>query len=491
MKYLLCFLLGGLYTLSFTPYNISVLSIISIILLFLLLDLDKLKESVIKVFLFSFSYFSIGTYWLDNVISSYSDTNAILEIFIIIFFILYLSLYIVTPVLICSLLKRELSLNKNFTLIILSILISLFEILRSYMFTGFSWNNFGQSALNTIFIDFFPVIGVHGVSFMIFLTSLIIINIIKINDFKFFIFLTIVSFASYGLVKDKNWTLAKNEIINVSIIQPNTVNKLSYNKKEINLRMNQLYKLSLESLSLDPDIILWPESPIPIPYNDLKDNYYDKILSILDDKTHLVAGTFYKIDKKIFNSLISISEPHNVYHKNHLVPFGEYLPYRKYLNTFYSSIGLSVYDLAKGSYMSAFLVNKYIAQPLICYESIFSQSSLIINADVDFIINVSNDGWFGNSLAPYQHLDALRMRSLENQRYSIRSANNGISAVISPKGDIIKNIEYEKEGILNANIKPRNGHTPLSKYGYDILYVIMFILFLVSAIYYNLRVFRR
>ena len=96
---------------------------------------------------------------------------------------------------------------------------------------------------------------------------------------------------------------------------------------------------------------------------------------------------------------------------------------------------------------------------------VFSQSSLIINADVDFIINVSNDGWFGNSLAPYQHLDALRMRSLENQRYSIRSANNGISAVISPKGDIIKNIEYEKEGILNANIKLRNGHTPLSKYG--------------------------
>ena len=168
MKYLLCFLLGGLYTLSFTPYNISILSIISIIFLFLLLDLDKLKESVIKVFLFSFSYFSIGTYWLDNVISSYSDTNAILAIFIIIFFILYLSLYIVAPVLICSLLKRELSLNKNFTLIILSILISLFEILRSYMFTGFSWNNFGQSALNTIFVDFFPVIGVHGVSFMIF-----------------------------------------------------------------------------------------------------------------------------------------------------------------------------------------------------------------------------------------------------------------------------------------------------------------------------------
>ena len=107
MKYLLCFLLGGLYTLSFTPYNISILSIISIIFLFLLLDLDKLKESVIKVFLFSFSYFSIGTYWLDNVISSYSDTNAILAIFIIIFFILYLSLYIVAPVLICSLLKKR------------------------------------------------------------------------------------------------------------------------------------------------------------------------------------------------------------------------------------------------------------------------------------------------------------------------------------------------------------------------------------------------
>ena len=491
MKYLLCFLIGGLYTLSFSPYNIGVLSIISIVFLFLLLDLDNLKDSIFKTFLFSFSYFSIGTYWLDNVISSYSDINSFLAVLIIIIFISYLSLYIVIPVIICSLLKKKININKNFALIILSILIVLFEILRSFLFTGFSWNNFGQSALDTILDDFFSVIGVHGLSFIIFLISLTIINIFKIKDLKLYIPITIIFIVFYGFIYEKNWTFIKNEKINVSIIQPNTVNKLSYTNEEINLRMRQLYELSLKSVHSQTDIILWPESPIAIPYNDLKKNYYSKILGDLSAETDLVSGTFFKSGKQIFNSLINISNPIYIYHKTHLVPFGEYLPFRKYFNNFYNLIGLNVYDLSKGHLSNSININEHIAYPLICYESIFSISSLIKNPNIDFIINVSNDGWFGNSLAPYQHLDALRMRSLENQRYSIRSANNGISAVISSKGVIVKKIDYEQEGIINSNIIPRNGYTPLSKYGYDILYIFMFVIFIISAIYYNFRVFKR
>ena len=232
MKYLLCFLIGGLYTLSFSPYNIGVLSIISIVFLFLLLDLDNLKDSIFKTFLFSFSYFSIGTYWLDNVISSYSDINSFLAVLIIIIFISYLSLYIVIPVIICSLLKKKININKNFALIILSILIVLFEILRSFLFTGFSWNNFGQSALDTILDDFFSVIGVHGLSFIIFLISLTIINIFKIKDLKLYIPITIIFIGFYGFIYEKNWTSIKNEKVNVSIIQPNTVNKLSYTNED-------------------------------------------------------------------------------------------------------------------------------------------------------------------------------------------------------------------------------------------------------------------
>ena len=136
-------------------------------------------------------------------------------------------------------------------------------------------------------------------------------------------------------------------------------------------------------------------------------------------------------------------------------------------------------------------IDSFIAKPLICYESIFSAESLVLEENVDFILNVSNDGWFGETLAPYQHLDALVMRSLENQRYSVRSTNTGISAIISSKGVIEDYVKFNKTGIINRKIISRNGNTPLSKYGYEILYFLFFIVFLYSAIYFNIKLFRR
>ena len=117
--------------------------------------------------------------------------------------------------------------------------------------------------------------------------------------------------------------------------------------------------------------------------------------------------------------------------------------------------------------------------------------SLIKDKNVDFIFNVSNDGWFGNSLAPFQHLDALRMRSIENQRYSVRAANTGISAILSPKGKILYSIPFNEEGIITSNIEGRNGITPISSYGYNILFAVMFFLLIYSSICFHINIFRR
>ena len=163
------------------------------------------------------------------------------------------------------------------------------------------------------------------------------------------------------MIKDKNWTISSNDKINISIIQPNTVNKLSYDNNETILRMNQLYNLSLKTLSSNPYLVLWPESPIPVTYQDIKDNYYKKILNVFKDKPYLITGTFYEENNHIFNSLINITNPEIFYHKIHLVPFGEYLPF-KYLNTFYTSIGLNIYGLSKGYNSNSFSVGNFLLQ---------------------------------------------------------------------------------------------------------------------------------
>ncbi len=493
MKYFTCFILGGLYTLSFSPYNISIFSIFSIVLFLLLIDLEEIKSTILKSLFFSLGYFSVGTYWLNNVITYYADVNYFLTILLVIIFTFYLSFFFIVPVAITSLLNKKIKIKKNYSLIVLAILITIFEIFRSNLFTGYSWLNFGQAAINTPLENFFPVFGVHGLTFIIFIISIIFINIFKNKDTVFFVSLaTFILIGLSGIYK-KNWTTESDDIIKISIIQPNIKNKLSYSNEEIINRMKILKELTLSSSTFSPNIILWPEAPLPIIYNDLKDSFYKEILEDIPKSSSLVTGTFYKDGDFIYNSIINVSaQANNIYNKKHLVPFGEFLPFKNVLRGIYESLGLNIYDIKNGDTRNSLKISNYTAHPLICYESIFSFESLVIDKDTDFILNVSNDGWFGdNSLAPYQHLDALVMRSLENQRYSIRSTNTGISAIITPDGTIADFIKYNERGYINKEIYARNGQTPLSKYGYDIIYFFLFTVFLYSTIYFNFNSFKR
>ena len=492
MNYLLCFIFGGLYTLSFSPYNISIFSILSLLFFLMLIDFDDFKSSVLKSLSFSLGYFLIGTYWLDNVIRNFSEINYALSIFLVFLFTLYLSLFFILPFIITIIINKNLKIKKNFLFIILAILITLFEIIRSNIFTGYSWFNFGQAAIYTPLDHFFPIFGVHGLTFIIFLVSIIFLNILKNKDLGFFLILGVCLISVNLFVYDKNWTYKTGKDIKISVIQPNIYNKTNYSDNDVTSRMKILKKLTTSSVTYSPDIILWPESPLPIVYNDLKNNFYKNILLELPSSVSLITGSFFKDNKSIYNSIINITDPSsNIYNKKHLVPFGEYLPLRKLLSNFYNFFNLNIYDIQRGNNTNSLSINNFVAHSLICYESIFSFESLVRDKNVDFILNVSNDGWFGDSLAPYQHLDALIMRSLENQRYSIRSTNTGISAVINPDGTLVEYIDLNKNGIINTKIYSMNGQTPLSIYGHDILYFLFFIVFLYSSIYFNFKLFRR
>ena len=179
-----------------------------------------------------------------------------------------------------------------------------------------------------------------------------------------------------------------------------------YFENTINLSMN------------DPDLIIWPESPIPYTYNSLEDDFYKKLVGRIPENQIIVAGTFFEENGSIFNSIINMSETSNIYHKKHLVPFGEYLPFRNSMIDIYKLLGINTYDMQAGYKQNKLIVGNYSAFGSICYESIFSEESLISDKNIDFIINVSNDGWFGNSLAPFQHLDACLLYTSPSPRDS-------------------------------------------------------------------------
>ena len=491
MKYFLCLALGGIYTLSFSPYNFLSAAFISIIFFISILDFQKYKESFLNTLFFSVGYFSVGSYWLHNVIQFYTDINIYISIFLISLFIFYLSLYIIFPAILTTFLRNKFEFNKDLLLIIFIILVTLFEIIRSILFTGYSWFNFGQAALGSPLQYFYPVIGVHGATLIILLIPIILLSFIKFKNVKFFTSLLILILISNIYFYEKVWTFKSHENIYLSIIQPNKENKLKYSKEDNLNRMKFFAEKSLFLVNKNSNIIFWPESPIPLTYNSIEKSYYKNLLRKIPKNQFVVTGTFFEESNLVYNSIINTSEPSNIYHKKHLVPFGEYLPFRKYLGGLYKILGLNVYDISSGSLQNKIFVGNYSIFPLICYESIFSIDSLIGDKNIDFIFNVSNDGWFGDSLAPFQHLDALRMRSLENQRYSVRAANTGISAVLSPKGEILNSIPFNKEGVINSKIEGRNGLTPISRYGYNTLYAVIFFLLLYSSLYFHMSIFRR
>ena len=239
-------------------------------------------------------YFSVGSYWLNNVIEFYTDINILTSYLLVLIFIMYLSLYIVIPVIIVSLLRNKLNLNRNFAFLIFFFLVVIFEIVRSKLFTGYSWFNFGQAALDSPLDYFFPVIGVHGLSLIIFIISLVFINLIKFENVKFFISILLLNIISYFYVFEKEWTFDSHENISVSIIQSNHKNKLSYSKNESISRMNFYFENTINLSMNDPDLIIWPESPIPYTYNSLEEDFYKKLVGRIPENQTIVAGTFFE-----------------------------------------------------------------------------------------------------------------------------------------------------------------------------------------------------
>ena len=172
------------------------------------------------------------------------------------------------------------------------------------------------------------------------------------------------------------------------------------------------------------------------------------------------------------------------------MPFGEYMPFRNILSFLYKNLTVPMTDIQTGHRDNALLISNELVYSSICYESIFPYEHLIKNKDIGFILNITNDSWFGDSLAPYQHLDALRLRSAENQRFSVRSATTGISAVINHYGDIINQLDFQKKGILYSKINIRKGITPYAKFGNYILYSLIMVFLIYCLVFEKLRVRR-
>ena len=500
--FFLPFIFGTLTVFSFQPFNFVLINFISLPLFFYLTVYIKKKSKSIyrkkplrkNLFIygtaFGFGYYLSGVHWITNSLT-FDESFKILIPVGLILVPLFLSLFFsFVTLLIGPFLNFNLC-----SILIFSGSLAFSDYLRAKILTGFPWNIWIYSfSWSPETIQILNKLGLFSLN-LIFITIFLLPSILffKIELKKKFIYLSIASLITFSFFIYGNHSINKNnsdlniinEKFNIKVVSPNFEVEYGLNDKDIEKRLNKLIKIS--EASNDPKTLyIWPEGVFSgYSFDEL--NLFKNTFLKNFKNNHLILFGVNRLDVEkngYYNSLIVINNKMEIlqeYKKQKLVPFGEYLPFKKILNKF----GLKKITEGHGSFLKGESQNNLIFDnlnilPLICYEIIFTKFVQQSDLNTNLIVNISEDGWFGKSIGPYQHFSKTIFRAIEQNSFLIRSANKGISAIIDNKGNVIKklspneagNIELEVPLIKNKNKNKNN----LIFFALLITYILIFLI---------------
>ena len=482
---IILFFLGVLSSFSLPPYNFFFINFFTFPILFYILVINisrNLLNNFLVGWFYGFGYFISNLYWISN--SLKFDKNfenlIILSILLIPFLLsLFYGLF--------SYLLKFFNVKMDFSsILIFSLSLSFVEYLRGTIFGGFPWNLISFSLVNFISsLQILSFIGTYSFNLMVItFYTLPIIILFKIKNLrKFTVLLLAILLLSinfyYGFNKIEQIENRPKKIISPSIklVSPKFNIERFFIDEPIEDKINELFQ---NSHPLDKDLILvFPEGITNIGEINQLENDFDNISDQLTDKSKIILGITIDDGEKIFNSLAVFNKDFEIedkYNKNKLVPFGEFLPFEKFLSKFgLKKITHGYKSFSSSTGRNILSVDEISFLPLICYEIIFS-GTLTKNADnYDFILNISEDGWFGNSIGPIQHFSHSIFRSIEEGKDILRVANNGISAHISSNGKINKILNTTEKGSIEINSVSIAFPTIFSVFGNKIFFFLVFI----------------
>lgn len=463
-------------SLSFPPFEMPIFAWIAFVPLFSVIK-DKHPSRAFFIGLISgFLFYCILMYWLVETMEHYGNINIVLSILIFIILVIYLSLYWAVFTFTVSRFMKDSS-----TMIFAPPLWVMLEYLRAHIFTGFPWELLGYSQFsNLTIVQIADITGPYGLSFLIMFFNTLIYEMIanpsrerkpffiKAASVFVILYLLVYAYGKYALSKYDKFIGPYS----VSIIQGNIDQSLKWDKKFRQSTINIYERLTMGSLSRNPDLIVWPETAAPFLYNVEKE-YRNKIEDIVkrSGRFLLTGSPSVRVegDKvELFNSAFLIDPSGSTieqYDKIHLVPFGEYVPLKRIL-FFIKPMVEAAGDFKSGSRYVVFDMDGKKFSVIICFEAIFPElCRRFVKAGAEFLINITNDAWFGKTSAPYQHLSMVTFRAIENRVFIVRAANTGISAIINPAGRILASTDLFKEAILTGGIDMRKEYTIYSRWG--------------------------
>lgn len=481
---------GGLFPLGFAPFGWWPLTLFALAALFAVLHPLPPRRALLRSWLFGVGLFGVGTSWVYVSIHTYGHAPVPVAILVTGLFVALLALF---PALLGYFAARLVTRPSPWLpVVVLPAGWVLLDWLRSWLFTGFPWLNLGYSQIDSPLGGFAPVIGVHGVGLAAALSAGLLVALLRYGR-RWLSALVLAGLWGIGvLLGHTQWTVPAGEPLKASLIQGNIAQGVKWDRAQRRPTLERY--LAMTRAHWDSDVVVWPESAIPALYHQVADGY----LAVLEDEarashTDLLIGllVYDFVKENYYNSIMSLGSERGFYHKHHLVPFGEYFPIQGWLRDRLEFIDLPNSDFTAGAAKQPLLhVAGHKVASLICYEAAFGEELLPYLPEAELLVNVSNDGWFGDSLAPHQHLEIARMRALETGRYLLRATNTGISAIIDPRGKLLGVTPQFESTVLTGQVEPRAGATPYVRAG-NFPVVVAALLLLVAGVAFVNKAGRR
>ncbi|GEM_PF-29583 len=460
--------------LAFSPFPFRFLAYFSLVPLFYLITKSSLKKALFYSFLFFFLFALFHLWWLYFLVVPVLEKTK---------FLLYLGVFVLFGYFGLYGLVFGLGVKK-FGLFIAPLLWALLEFIRTKSEIGFPWGLLGYTQTPYLpLIQFASITGVYGLSAFVVFLNLIIYQLLFTRKKRWAItlILTFLIPLSYGLLRMKG---VENNF-KVAIIQPNVSPNEKGDRSTIEENIRSLLQLTQEAIKEKPFLLIYPETASLF---DLTKEIWlkDEFLRISQTYgVYILIGTPIYEDNAYFNGAVLI-DPENgitgIYKKIHPVPFSERIPYIDKFPIFKPFATADMGNFTPGKEFTVFSTPLAKASCLICFESIFPDLTReFVLRGADLLVNITNDGWFGKTPGPYQHCELAVMRSVELGKPLLRSANNGISLIVSPYGEVIKKTPLFTEMVLYGNLPKPLPSTFYLRFGDWFIYLSIIILILRMA----------
>jgi apolipoprotein N-acyltransferase len=470
--------LGAVSVFGFAPYGHFWLPVLTLALLFMRVRVVSPRMAFAQGYLFGLGFFLAGVSWVFVSLHTFGQLPWPLAGLATFLFCAFLALFPAAALGLAARLTAHPALR---LLVTAPAFWMLFEWLRGWIFTGFPWLAMGYAqAPDSPLAAFAPLLGVYGLSLLTALAA----GAIALRNRLGLMTLLGLGLVSWG-AQQPDWTAPTGAPVTVSLVQGNVAQDLKFQPGRLETTLLDYLRLVQGAHGR---LTILPETALPLFWHDVPLSYQTALADAARARggDAVVGVPTLNADGRYFNSVLSTGRaPQQGFHKVHLVPFGEFVPpgFRWLVEQMQIPLG----DFSRGATAQAPLAvaGQQVAMN-ICYEDVFGEELIHALPQATLMANVSNDAWFGDTAAPWQHLQIAQMRALETGRVWLRANNTGITAVINEAGQVAAQLPPFTQGVLEATVQGRSGLTPFARWG-NVPALMLALLMLAFTAWHGLR----